>query len=73
MECYYLYNEPCRNNKPAKYLYSTTGLLTTVEYYENGQLHRDDDLPALIKYDTMDKIILEKYYRLGKLYRINKF
>jgi hypothetical protein len=36
----------------------------TVSYYKNGQLHRDDDLPAVEEADGTTK-----YYKDGKLHR----
>jgi hypothetical protein len=38
---------------------------TCVEWRENGQLHRDGDLPAVI---TVDKSVF--YYQRGRLHRI---
>jgi hypothetical protein len=47
----------------------STGLLTE-RHLENGRLHRDLDLPALIESDpNTNRVVREQYYRHGKLHR----
>lgn len=54
------------SSEPAKVVEKNK--ITEHYWYENGQLHRDDDLPAVIKWNGTTKI-LEKWYYRGKRHR----
>lgn len=59
------------NNTPAKMVktYDKYDSSHVEEYYKNGMLHRDGDLPALISNENGDSV--QKFYKDGKLHREN--
>ena len=61
-------------NTEIRYQYYYNGDLWSERHYKNGELHRDDDKPAFIKYDNTDPDLVrsEEYHKNGKLHRSGK-
>ena len=45
--------------------YYDDGILSSEEWWSNGQHHRDNDLPAFISYNVIGNIWCEKFYTRG--------
>lgn len=58
-------------NSNIKIVTITSNDFKTEEYYKDDKLHRDNYLPAIIKFDEDGKIISEEYFQNGKHYTID--
>jgi antitoxin component YwqK of YwqJK toxin-antitoxin module len=58
-----------KNKKTIKHRFYLNGNVESKEYYKNGVLHRDGDLPAVINYRKNGIVNYKHYYDDGKLNR----
>ena len=56
------------NDLPAWIAYYTTGEIQYEEWWQNGEFHRENDLPAVIRYKN-GEIEYEGWYLNGELIR----
>ena len=43
--------------------------VSNICYYKNNELHRDDDKPALVKYENNFSTVIREWYKEGLLHR----
>lgn len=62
------------NDKPSIKIFRNNNELLSEEYHKNGKLHKDNDKPAIIRYDHSRGncyVSVELFYKNGKLHRDN--